>query len=72
MFESNITGTVGGPGALGLVLSNIEIAQRIINICNSLAITCHQHQIKEVAVALLQKAFRVDLTLFELESDYQE
>lgn len=72
MLENRLTSRVGGAGTLGLTIGNIEIAQRIINICNSLAITCLQNGIREVATTLLQRAFKVDLTLFELESQYQE
>lgn len=52
-----------------IVTGNVQISQRIMNICNSLAITCLQHSLSNLALSYLQKAYKTDLNLFELESD---
>ena len=71
-MDQRLISKIGGTGTLGIIVNNIEIAQRIINICNSLAITCLQNSLKDAALTLLQRAFKVDLTLFELDTIYQE
>jgi len=37
-----------------------------------MAITCLQNGIRDVAMTLLQRAYKVDLTLFELETPFQD
>ena len=59
-------------GALPVAVSNIQIAQRIINISNSLAINCMQHNLADLSNYYIGKAFKTDLTLFELETAHQE
>ena len=59
------------PPVLPTIVSNVQIAQRIINLCNSMSVACIQNGLNDLAFAYLYKAFKIDLVLFELDSRYQ-
>ena len=51
--------------------TNVQIAQRILNLCSSLAISCMHKGLKEIHMVLLQRAYKVDLTLLEVDEDFK-
>eukprot|EP00347_Sterkiella_histriomuscorum_P021464 403333886 len=50
------------------VVNQVQLAKKIMNTSNSLAIVCMQNGLIEVAFNYLNKSARLDLTFFELQS----
>ena len=57
---------------VNMEINNITVAQRLISLCNSLAITCIQNHLYDLALSYAFKAYLTDLVIFEAETDFQD
>lgn len=63
-------GKIHPSAAEGIMANNVQIAQRILNLCSSVAIASMHKGLKEVHMALLNRAYKVDLTLLEVDDSF--